>query len=137
MRGGGRDCTIANKNTALVVQFVVFTFIPKSILYVLVFAYALIYDFFFHLFLLFLLHRLFFLFLNTSFGFCFFLKLTFSIHLCYVFFKQPMIRVKVENAILDKIFSISFSISISFFVFFFWFLHFPIVFYHSFFPSTF
>lgn len=64
------------------------------------------------------------------------LKPTISIHLCDVSnFKQPMIRVKVENAILDKIFVFCFCSPlvlcfISFFFFFFvilWFLHFPII----------
>lgn len=51
------------------------------------------------------------------------LKPTISIHICDVSnFKQPMIRVKVENAILDKIFVFCFCFPLVvcfFFVFFF------------------
>lgn len=59
------------------------------------------------------------------------LKPTISIHICNVSnFKQPMIRVKVENAILDKIFVFCFCFALVvsfFFVIFLWFLHFPLI----------
>lgn len=59
------------------------------------------------------------------------LKPTISIHICDVSnFKQPMIRVKVENAILDKIFVFCFCFPLVvcfFFVIFLWFLHFPLI----------
>lgn len=59
------------------------------------------------------------------------LKPTISIHICDVSnFKQPMIRVKVENAILDKIFVFCFCFPLVvcfFFIIFLWFLHFPLI----------
>lgn len=51
------------------------------------------------------------------------LKPTISIHICDVSnFKQPMIRVKVENAILDKIFVFCFFSFSSMFLFCYFFV---------------